>query len=60
MAALAWSDMNLKLWEDADSAQQREVLDALPVLVFLERAGKIVFANAEARGAIETGRIRRG
>ena len=28
---------------------QREVLDALPVLVFLERAGKIVFANAEAR-----------
>ena len=28
---------------------QREVLDGLPVLVFLERAGKIVFANAEAR-----------
>jgi diguanylate cyclase (GGDEF)-like protein/PAS domain S-box-containing protein len=28
---------------------QREVLDGLPVLVFLERAGTIVFANAEAR-----------
>jgi diguanylate cyclase (GGDEF)-like protein/PAS domain S-box-containing protein len=28
---------------------QREVLDGLPVLVFLEREGKIVFANAEAR-----------
>jgi diguanylate cyclase (GGDEF)-like protein/PAS domain S-box-containing protein len=28
---------------------QREVLDGLPVLVFLERAGIIVFANAEAR-----------
>ena len=26
-----------------------EVLDGLPVLVFLERAGKIIFANAEAR-----------
>ena len=29
--------------------QAAEILDALPVLVFLERAGKIVFANAEAR-----------
>src|ERR1700689_4278426 len=28
---------------------QREVLDGLPVLIFLERAGTIVFANAEAR-----------
>ena len=28
---------------------QREVLDSLPVLVFLERGGKIIFANAEAR-----------
>ncbi len=28
---------------------QRAVLDGLPVLVFLEHAGKIVFANAEAR-----------
>jgi diguanylate cyclase (GGDEF)-like protein/PAS domain S-box-containing protein len=34
---------------NADSADQRAILDALPVLVFLERAGKIVFANAEAR-----------
>jgi Amt family ammonium transporter len=28
---------------------QQEIFDALPALVFLERAGKIVFANAEAR-----------
>ena len=35
--------------ENADSSRQQEILDALPVLVFLERAGKIVFANAEAR-----------
>jgi len=38
--------------ENADSAQQQEVLNALPVLVFLERAGKIVFANTEARQAL--------
>src|SRR5665213_3276776 len=39
----------LNLPENADSSRQREILDALPVLVFLEQAGKIVFANAEAR-----------
>jgi Amt family ammonium transporter len=39
----------LNLPENADSSKQQEILDALPVLVFLERAGKIVFANAEAR-----------
>lgn len=33
----------------------REVLDALPILVFLERAGQIVFANAEARQAMGVG-----
>jgi Amt family ammonium transporter len=41
--------MNLNLPENSNSAQQQEILDALPVLVFLERAGRIVFANAEAR-----------
>ena len=41
--------MSLNLPENSDSAQQQEVLDALPVLVFLERAGRVVFANAEAR-----------
>jgi Amt family ammonium transporter len=41
--------MSLNLPENADSLQQQEVLDALPVLVFLERAGRVVFANAEAR-----------
>jgi len=34
---------------NADVQQQRQILDALPALVFLERAGRIVFANAEAR-----------
>jgi Amt family ammonium transporter len=41
--------MSLNLPENSDSAQQQEILDALPVLVFLERAGNIVFANVEAR-----------
>jgi Amt family ammonium transporter len=31
------------------------VLDALPVLVFLERGGKVVFANAEARHTLGLG-----
>jgi len=34
---------------NSDSKEQREILDSLPVLVFLERAGRIVFANSEAR-----------
>jgi Amt family ammonium transporter len=38
--------------EDPGYAQQRLVLDALPVLVFLERGGRIVYANAEARHEI--------
>jgi diguanylate cyclase (GGDEF)-like protein/PAS domain S-box-containing protein len=38
----------LNLYGDANGTQ-REVLDGLPVLVFLERAGQIVFANTEAR-----------
>ena len=41
--------MGLNLPENSDSAEQREILDALPVLVFLEREGQIVFANIEAR-----------
>src|SRR5579872_5863296 len=41
--------MNLNLPENADSREQRDALDVLPVLVFLERDGSIVFANAEAR-----------
>ena len=49
IAAIPRSTMSLNLPENWDSAQQQEILDALPVLVFLERAGKIVFANREAR-----------
>ncbi|MGD0629584.1 MAG: EAL domain-containing protein [Terracidiphilus sp.] len=47
--------MSMNLPENSGSAQQQEVLDALPVLVFLEQAGKVVFANAEARQAIGMG-----
>lgn len=39
----------MNLPENANSSEQRQILDSLPVLVFLERAGKIVFANLEAR-----------
>jgi Amt family ammonium transporter len=42
----------LNLTENSDSQQQQEILDALPVLVFLERAGKVVYANAEARNLL--------
>lgn len=38
--------------ENAASSEQRRVLDGLPVLVFLERNGTVVFANAEARQLI--------
>ena len=41
--------MELNVHGNTNPDAQREVLDGLPVLVFLERAGKIVFANAEAR-----------
>ena len=44
--------ISLNLPKNSDSAQQQEVLDALPALIFLERAGKVVFANAEARQAL--------
>jgi len=49
VAAEPCETKSLNLPENSDSAQQQEVLDALPVLVFLEREGKVVFANAEAR-----------
>ena len=48
-AVQPWSNMSLNLPENSNSALQQEILDALPALVFLERAGRIVFANAEAR-----------
>jgi diguanylate cyclase (GGDEF)-like protein/PAS domain S-box-containing protein len=47
--------MSLNLPENFDSIQQQDVLDALPVLVFLERAGKVVFANTEARQTLGLG-----
>ncbi len=43
------SEMNLNLLENSDSVHQQQVLNALPILIFLERAGRIVFANSEAR-----------
>jgi Amt family ammonium transporter len=39
----------LNLPQNVNSFEQRQILDALPVLVFLESEGSIVFANAEAR-----------
>ncbi len=39
----------LNLPANSDSREQREILDALPVLVFLERGSRIIYANAEAR-----------
>ncbi len=41
--------MDVNLAANAESLKQREILDALPALVFLERDGRIVYANAEAR-----------
>ena len=41
--------MDVNLPANAECLEQREILDALPALVFLECEGRIVFANAEAR-----------
>jgi len=49
IAAVPTEATSLNLPENADSSEQRDILNALPVLIFLERAGQIVFANAEAR-----------
>ena len=51
-SALSWKRNDLNLPENSESAQQRAILDALPVLVFLEREGTLVYANAEARRTI--------
>jgi len=47
--AVAVKDMNVNLPRNWESPEQQEILDGLPALIFLERAGRIVFANAEAR-----------
>ena len=52
IATLPPEATSLNLAENSESPQQQEVLDALPVLVFLEREGKLVFANAEARHSL--------
>lgn len=49
MAALSWSDIGVRICDNVNSPVQREILDALPALIFLERGGRIIFANAEAR-----------
>jgi len=46
---------NLNLPENSHDLQQQEILDALPVLVFLERGGELVFANREARHSLGMG-----
>jgi PAS domain S-box-containing protein len=42
-------ELALNLVANAAFTEQKAILDALPVLIFLERAGKIVYANREAR-----------
>jgi PAS domain S-box-containing protein len=42
-------ELALNLVNSFESIEQRAILDAIPVLIFLERAGKIVFANRAAR-----------
>jgi diguanylate cyclase (GGDEF)-like protein/PAS domain S-box-containing protein len=41
--------MSVNLPQNWNSPEQQDILDGLPALIFLERAGRIVFANAEAR-----------
>jgi diguanylate cyclase (GGDEF)-like protein/PAS domain S-box-containing protein len=48
-ATIPWEATGLTLPENSDWSKQQEILDALPVLIFLEQAGRIVFANTEAR-----------
>src|SRR5271157_1213827 len=49
VAVIPWDAVGLNLPENSDSPEQQRILNALPVLVFLERAGRVVFANVEAR-----------
>jgi PAS domain S-box-containing protein len=42
-------ELALNLVTNTASIEQIAILDAMPVMIFLERAGKIVFANREAR-----------
>jgi len=42
-------ELALNLVSNFASGEQKAILDAMPVLIFLERAGKIVFANRAAR-----------
>lgn len=41
--------------QSAENTEQAELVDQLPALVFIERAGEIVFANAAARQLLGTG-----
>src|SRR4051812_42396290 len=41
--------MSVNLPRNWDSSEQQDILDCLPALIFLERGGRIVFANSEAR-----------
>ena len=43
--AVAVKDMNVNLAENWDSPEQQAILDELPALVFLERAGSINVRN---------------
>jgi Amt family ammonium transporter len=49
IAAFPWRKIKLIRPDSLESEQQRAIFDSLPVLVFLERAGILVYANAEVR-----------
>lgn len=46
-------ELTLNLVANAATSEQKAILDALPVLIFLEQEGKVVFANREARLTID-------
>ena len=50
--------MSVNLPQNWDSPEQQNILDGLPALIFLERAGRIVFANAEARHLIGSAEVK--
>lgn len=49
MAAGPAELQGVNLHQNANPDAQRDILNSLPVLIFLEQAGRITFANAEAR-----------
>jgi len=47
-----WSPMKVNLSDHAELPEQKAILDELPVLIFLAREGKVIFANAAVRSRL--------